>query len=140
MRIMYAEYGLLAWLIALIWFLAYWILGGVFFSVMAVLRLGSVRKVRFSCLFTILALGCAFGASLGGIRLAGDSIDACLVESASHAEAITAIFGCGFVGIFGAFFLGLVVLVAVGAILLMLSTTKSKPWIVLEEREERKKR
>lgn len=129
---MNADLGLFAWLIALIWFLVYWILGGVFFSVMAILRLGAVRKVRFSCLFTILALGCAAGSAWGGLRLANDAVSQCLVSSESRAEAITAIFGCGFVGIFSAFLIGLVVLVAVGSVMLRLSTTKTKPWIVLD--------
>lgn len=133
---MNADLGLLAWLIALIWFLVYWVLGGVFFSVMAVLRLGSVRKVRFSCLFTLLALGCASGAAWGGIRLAGDAVNACLLSSESKAEAVTAIFGCGFVGIFSAFLLGLIALVGVGAVILKLSTTKSKPWINFDQSDD----
>lgn len=130
------DLGLFAWLIALIWFLVYWILGGVFFSVMALLRLGAVRKVRFSCLFTILALGCAAGAAWGGIRLADDAVSQCLISSESKAEAITAILGCGFVGIFSAFLLGLIVLVAVGSVFLKISIAESKPWIILEEPDE----
>ena len=100
---------------------------------MAVLKRGSVRKVRFSCLFTILALGCAAGAAWGGLRLANDAVSQCLVSSESKAEAITAIFGCGFVGIFSAFLVGMIVLVAVGTLFLKLSTTKTKPWITFEE-------
>ncbi len=130
---MNADLGLFAWLVALIWFLLYWILGGVFFAAMAVLKMGSVRKVRFSCLFTILALGCAGGAAWGGLRMADDAVSRCLVSSESKAEAITAIFGCGFVGIFSAFLIGMIVLVAVGTLFLKLSTTKTKPWIVFEE-------
>jgi hypothetical protein len=133
---MTADLGLFAWIVALIWFLAYWILGGVFFSVAALLRPGGVRKVRFSCLFTILALGCASGAAWGGIRFADDAVDACLVSSESTAEAMTSIFGCGFVGIFGAFLAGIVVLLSVGFVLLKLSTTKTAPWIVLEREDE----
>lgn len=126
---MNAELGLFAWLVALIWFLVYWILGGVFFAAMAVLRMGSVRKVRFSCLFTILALGCASGASWGGLRLANEAVGRCLISSESKAEAITAIFGCGFVGIFSAFLIGMIVLVAAGSFFLRISTTKTRPWI-----------
>jgi len=132
---MNADLGLFAWLIALIWFLAYWILGGVFFSVMALLRLGAVRKVRFSCLFTILALGCAAGAAWGGIGLADDAVSRCLISSESKAEAITAIFGCGFVGIFSAFLIGLIVLIAFGSVFLKISTAETKPWIILENDE-----
>ena len=130
---MNADLGLFAWLIALIWFLVYWVLGGVFFAAMAVLKMGSVRKVRFSCLFTILALGCASGAAWGGIRLANDAVRECLVSSETKAEVITAIFGCGFVGIFSTFLIGMIILVAGGSLLLKLSTTKTKPWIVFED-------
>ena len=134
---MESELGLFAWLIALIWFLVYWVLGGVFFPVMALLRLVTIRKVRFSCLFTILALGCASGAAWGGIRLADEAVSHCLVDSETKAEAITAIFGCGFVGIFSAFLLGLIVLVSIGSILLRISTTETRPWINLDEAEEK---
>jgi hypothetical protein len=130
---MQADLGLFVWLLALIWFLLYWILGGVFFSMMALLRLGAVRKVRFSCLFTMLALGCAAGASSAGMRLSNDAVRQCLVVSESRAEAITSILGCGFVGILSGFILGLVVLLAVGSVLLKLSTMKTRPWIVLED-------
>lgn len=133
---MNTDLGLLAWLLALIWFLAYWVLGGVFFAVMAVLRFGSVRKVRFSCLFTILALGSAAGAAWGGLVMAADAVNACLLTSETKAEAVTAIFGCGFVGIFSAFGLGLAVIIGVGSLLLKISTTKTKPWINLEEQDE----
>jgi hypothetical protein len=129
---MSTDLGLMAWLISFIWFMVYWILGGVFFSIMAVLRLGGVRKVRFSCLFTV----CAAGAGWGGMRLASDAVEDCLVSSESQAEAVTAVFGCGFVGIFSAFLLGLIVLIGLGSLLLKISTVKTKPWIVLEEKEE----
>lgn len=133
---MNADLGLLAWLVALIWFLVYWILGGVFFAVMAVLRLGAVRKVRFSCLFSILALGCASGAAWGGLTMADAAVTECLIAAETKAEAITAIFGCGFVGIFSAFFVGLIVLIGIGSLLLVLSTAKTRPWIVLEEKNQ----
>lgn len=123
--------GSFVWFVALIWFLVYWILGGVFFSLMAVLKMGTVRKVRFSCLFTILSFVSAVGAAWGGFKLANEGVQGCLQDASTKAEIITAIFGCGFVGIFSAFALGLIVLISVGAVCLKLSTTKSKPWIDL---------
>ncbi len=130
------DLGLFVWFIALIWFLVYWILGGVFFSLMAVLKMGSVRKVRFSCLFTILSLGCASAAAWGGFKMANEGVQSCLQEAATKAEIITAIFGCGFVGIFSAFTLGLIVLISLGSVCLKLSTTKTRPWIDLSETKD----
>ena len=54
-------------LLSIFWFLAYWVLGGVFFAVITILRLGKIRMVRFSCLFTILALLLGVSASYFGI-------------------------------------------------------------------------
>ncbi len=122
--------------LSILWFLIYWILGGVFFAVLTLLRLGRVRKARFSCLFSLLALGCGIGASYWGLQTGRSSIEACVASAESRIEMITAVFGCGFAGVFGAFLLGAAVLVLGGFVLMLLSKSKSKPWIILEEPDE----
>ncbi len=120
-------------LLAFLWFLAYWILGGVFFAVVALTRIGRLHKVTFSCLFSLLALACGIGASFGGLRYAGNEVVRCLALADSRAEALTAIFGCGFAGVFGAFLLGAAVLVLGGFISLFLASAKSAPLEAIQE-------
>lgn len=130
---MQSDLVLFTWLLALIWFLAYWILGGVFFSLVSLAWLGAVHKVRFSCLFTLLSAVAAWTAARGGMSFARDAVTACLRATDTKAEGISAILGCGFGGIFGSFFLGAVAVAAIGLLLMRLSVAKSKPWIVLEQ-------
>ncbi len=129
-------------ILGLLWFLVYWILGGVFFALVAILRLGRVRKVRFSCLFSILAFFTGAISAFYGVQFGKDSIRECVVNAKTQAEVITAIFGCGFAGIFGVFLIGAAVLVLGGFLLMAISKSKTKPWIVFDQDEaevERKK-
>ncbi len=119
-----------------LWFLFYWILGGVLFALVAILRLGRVRKVRFSCLFSFWSLLCGAGAAWGGVKLAQDSITSCYLLAQTKAEVLTAFFGCGFAGVFGAFLLGAAVLTLGGFLIMEISKNKNAPWITLEDHSD----
>ncbi|MFC1787762.1 hypothetical protein ACFLZY_00910 [Patescibacteria group bacterium] len=133
---MMSDLTLFTWFLALIWFIFYWIFGGVFFAVMALLRLGRVRKVRFSCLFSVLTVIVAFGTAFSGMNLARDAQTKCLLQAENKAEIITAIFGCGAAGVFGTFLLGAAVLILGGFLIMALSKSHSKPWITFDHEEE----
>ncbi len=120
-------------ILSIISFFAYWVLGGVFFSLVALLRLGRVRKVRFSCLFSLLALASGIGSSLIGVRYAQGSLTACLLDSTNDAEQIVALVGCGSVAILGTLLIGAAVVVLGGFLIMYLSRTDSEPWIRLDE-------
>lgn len=135
--IMEREFLTFAAFLAILWFLAYWILGGVFFALVTIMQLRRVRKVTFSCLFTLLAGACATAASWFGIKMAHENIGRCLVLADTRAEAVSAIFGCGFVGIFGTFLIGAAVLVAVGFIIYALASSSTKSWFEGEWLEEK---
>ncbi len=122
--------------LAIIWFLFYWVFGGVFFAIIAILRLGRVRKVRFSCLFTLISVAFATGASYIGVHSAEQSIRACTVDVASKAKTIIAVIGCGFGAIMGSFLIGIVLLILCGFILMSLSKSKTKPWFLLHQTEQ----
>lgn len=53
--------------ISLLWFILYWIAGGVVFAVVAVTRLLRMKKAQFSCLFTIASAAAAYGATTTGL-------------------------------------------------------------------------
>ncbi len=126
--------------LAILWFLVYWVLGGVFFAVIAILRLGRIKKVRFSCLFSILAFVCGVAASVLGLSYSQEAVDSCLVEATTRAEVVTSVFACGFAGVFGAFMLGAAVLALGGFIIMALSKSHTKPWLVLHDEEEEEAR
>lgn len=125
--------------LTILWFLVYWILGGVFFAVVALLRLGRVRKVRFSCLFTLWVLAVAIGVAFKGIEYSEDAISKCIADASSRTEIIAAVFGCGFSGVLGAFLIGAFAVTAGGFLIFAISRTKSRPWIVLEGEEKPEK-
>ena len=118
--------------LGLLWFLVYWILGGVFFALVAIMRLGRVRKVRFSCLFSVWSAACAFGSAWLGIFLVDEVIAECVANSDTSTEMVSAVFGCGFVSVFGFFLLGAALLVLGGFVIMALSKSKTKPWFDLE--------
>lgn len=121
--------------LSILWFFVYWILGGVFFAVMAILRLGRVRKVRFSCLFTVLAALCATSAAYFGVQFAETAIRSCTVSATTSVQTKVAIIGCGFGSIMGAFFLGVLMLTIFGFLIMTISKSKAKPWIILDQEE-----
>lgn len=121
--------------LSILWFIVYWILGGVFFATLTILKLGRVRKVRFSCLFTILAAVCGTSASYYGMKLGEESILECAKTASGYTETISAIFGCGFSAILGTFLIGSAVLTFGGLFIMALSKSKSKPWITFSEEE-----
>ncbi len=55
--------------LSILWFVIYWILGGVVFSLIAAARSMHMKKARFSCLFTLGAAATAFGAAYAGMIL-----------------------------------------------------------------------
>ncbi len=123
--------------LSILWFLVYWILGGVFFAVIAILRLGRVRKARFSCLFSLWALLIGVGTAFKGLEYSDHAIRLCLNGVTTRAQVVSAIFGCGFAGVFGAFLLGALAMTIGGFLIFGISRSKSKPWIVLDTDLER---
>lgn len=121
--------------LSILWFVVYWVLGGVFFAVVTMVRLGRLRKVRFSCLFTILSLVIGVGAAYTGLAGSRNAVRDCLAEAVSNAEKMTAVFGCGAASIFGMFLLGALVLTIGGFLIMAISKSKSQPWIVLDHDE-----
>lgn len=132
---MVTELNFLSILLGILWFFAFWIFGGVFFSVVALLRLGRIKKVRFSCLFTIWTAICATVASYYGVKIAGQAISVCLKEATTRTEIIASVFTCGFWGIFGTGAGAFATLLAGGLVIMFLSRAQSKEWIVLDNEE-----
>lgn len=121
--------------LSILWFVVYWVLGGVFFAVVTMMRLGRLRKVRFSCLFSILSLIVGIGVAYSGIKGSQEAVSDCLGEAVTNAQKMTAVLGCGAASVFGMFLLGALVLTIGGFLIMAVSKSKSQPWIVLDHEE-----
>ena len=128
---MLPHWQMFSWLISLVWFLLYWILGGVFFSLVALLRLGRVRKVRFSCLFTLLCAIVASGASWLGLRASAGAVAGCVVDAGGRLGSRLAMFSCGFATMLGAFLIGAGIVVIIGFLCMALSRPSTPSWIAM---------
>lgn len=124
--------------LAVCWFLVYWIIGGVFFACVALLKLKKIHKVRFSCFFSLSSALCAAGAVWLGFRLAGEGARVRLSgETSIIKEVPGTIFSCGFLHFLISMLIGLVVLVILGFGILKLSARKDRGWLtVFAERLE----
>ena len=120
-------------LLSLSWFILYWILGGVVFSLIAAAQSMHLKKARFSCLFTVGAVAAAFGAAYSGIILArphglrcpDELVSRGTLQGAEH-FSIQSIFMCDFRAVLmgGAMFFML--LLAIGTVSLILSRTEKQ--------------
>ena len=116
-------------LITAFWFPIYWIFGGVFFATITFLRVIKLRKVRFSCLFTITSLLTAFGAAYLGMFLGEKEITACLTDVEGFVNFLSAVIGCGIFSFFLAGIAGFIILLLLGMIILMLSRAANQSWV-----------
>ncbi len=116
------------------WAFLYWIFGGVFFSIVAILWVGRVRRTRFGCLFSLSAIGMGVLAAWSGLRFARPEIRACLPVMNAEIPLVAwqrwiEQFACGIVGLLGAFLIGFLLLLLVGAMLLIVSKSTTTTWV-----------
>lgn len=118
-----------SWTLALTWFVIFWLVGGVFFAIISVMRTAKLRKAHFSCLFTLSTLLAACGAAYGGLYLGQGQIETCMVEAQDYFDALAAVYGCGVLELFAAAGLAFLALVFVGFILLFICRPKNDSWV-----------
>jgi hypothetical protein len=119
-------------LLTLLWFVLFWIIGGVIFATIGLVRFLRVNKNRFSCLFTFFSLAAAFGAAWTGIAATNmPGPHACLVrQGLDHlplTQILPSLFNCSYNEVLSAAGLWFLFLLAVGIILLLISRTPEKP-------------
>ncbi|MCH8049504.1 hypothetical protein IH979_02220 [Patescibacteria group bacterium] len=117
------------WLLALFWFPIYWIIGSVVFAIVTIIRVIKLRKARFSCLFTTLSGGAAYGAAYVGLRLGEEEIAGCFMEVEDFWGSLASIFACGVFSVFLAAGVGFLLLIIAGFILLYISRARNQSWV-----------
>lgn len=116
-------------LLAISWSLLYWVLGGVLFSIIALLKVGRIRRARFGCFFSSAAVGTGILAAWAGLKLSAPAISACELSDVDSLSRWVEQFACGIIGIVGSFFGGFVLLMVIGAGLMIISKSTTKRWI-----------
>ncbi len=106
------DHQAVTWMLFSLWFLVYWILGGVFFAVLSATRFMNPHKAMFSCLFTFGSIVAAYGATITGLSLAGKD---CSYQSLGE------VLSCNYIAIFSTGGLFLVVLLTLGMVALLVS-------------------
>ncbi|NBX48881.1 hypothetical protein EBT25_02885 [bacterium] len=101
------------------WFGAYWIGGGVIFSIISMTRFLHVHKARFSCFFTLLSMSAAYGAAWMGSQILAQS-SSCTERGETIGDAFQLIFLCGESGVFSSGILWFLLLMAVGLSMMLL--------------------
>lgn len=124
---MNAELGTLLVSLTVLWFLVYWIFGGVVFAIISLVRPGKMKRVRFSCLYSIFSAFIAYAAAKLGIIWASEATGG-LPPSGSLAEAFVVMGGLGFVGILLGLIAGFIVLFIGGWIIMLISRSKERSW------------
>ncbi len=115
-------------LLSFMWFFVYWIFGGIFFAIVSLLRLGRVRKARFSCLFSLASVVCAVGASYTGVVWGRATIESCGTAFDEEASSFLSAMSCGFANITSSFLIWSAVLIFLGLIIMTISKSKEHTW------------
>jgi len=123
--------------LSIILFFLYWLVGGVLFAIIALLRPSKIRKAQFSCLFTLACGGSAVGAAFVGTSIAQRPIARCLERTDGYFDSLAAVISCGVLPLTLAAIVGFIVLILVGLLLMLLSLSKNQSWIDERGPEER---
>lgn len=118
--------------LTLLWFVAFWIVGGIIFAVIGLVRFLKLNKNRFSCLFTFFSGVTAFAAAWMGIVTArAGSPRGCAIRESIKDPGVTKLlpnlFECSANDVLAAAGLWFIILLAVGIMLMFVSRTPERP-------------
>jgi len=116
-----------------VWFLAYWIFGSAFFVVIRIFGSRKIRRIQFSCTYSLLCLLTAYGASRTGLVLSGEGVEEAFQSLKLLSGATVDFFTAGFAGITLAGIIWFIITILIGFILLALARSKEKVWWSEEE-------
>ena len=117
----------LTMLLTIVWFVVFWLVAGVMFAVIALIRFVKLNKARFSCLFTILSFVTAYGAAWMGVMAAVKGSSRCLARIDALYEAIPGTFVCAPQPVIFSAFLWFIFLLALGIGLMFFSRLADRP-------------
>jgi NAD/NADP transhydrogenase beta subunit len=123
--------------LSIILFLLYWLVGGVFFAIIALFRSSKIRKAQFSCLFTLASIGWAVAATIVGTQIGGRAIRQCLRQADGYFSSLASVISCGVLPLTFAALVGFLGLIFMGLLLLVLSRSRNQSWVDERAPDER---
>jgi predicted permease len=111
----------------LLWFVLYWIVAGVIFAIIGLVRFMRINTARFSCLFTLMSFATAYAAAWTGYVAAARTNARCLAEVNAPYEAIPGLFRCATTIMVSNAILWFIVLLAIGIALMFISRLPDRP-------------
>ncbi len=122
-----ADFAHLTWILALTWFILFWVVGGMLFAVVALTRFLKVKKAQFSCLFTLASVAAAYGAATTGMMTGEPRALRCIGGAAGAFDIGKAFVDCSLREIFLAGSAWFALLILVSILLMLLSQREAKP-------------
>lgn len=117
--------------LALLWFVLFWVIGGVIFAIVGLVRFLRLNKNRFSCLFTVLSAVTGFGAAWMGLLAARAKDTTGCLDSSTSFTGITHffpnLFACSSQEVLYSAGLWFLFLMAAGILLLFISRSPERP-------------
>ena len=124
---MEASPALITLAFTLLWFVLYWLLAGVLFAIVGLVRFMRINTARFSCLFTVFSFASAYGAAWTGYVAASRQSPRCLADIQATYEAIPGLFRCAPTIMISNGVLWFIVLLALGIGLMFVSRLPDRP-------------
>ena len=115
--------------VSIILFLLFWLVGGVFFAIIALFRPAKLRKAQFSCLFSLSSLVLAIVAALFGTQLGAQEIEMCLMQADGYFASLAAVISCGVLPLTLVSLLAFMGLIALGFFFLLVSRSRNASWV-----------
>ena len=107
--------------LTLMWFVLYWLVAGVLFAIIGLVRFMRINTARFSCLFTLMSFATAYAAAWTGYVAAARTNGRCLAQIDAAYEVIPGLFRCSTTIMVSNGILWFIVLLAVGIALMFVS-------------------
>ena len=108
-------------LLTLMWFVIYWMLGGVMFAVVALVKFMRINKAQFSCLFAVSSGIAAYAAAWMGVAAAQNTSLACIAKIKTAYLIIPGLFRCASREVIATGILWFILLMATGIIIMFIS-------------------
>ena len=111
----------------LMWFVLYWLLAGVLFAIVGLVRFMRINTARFSCWFTLMSFATAYAAAWTGYVAAHRTNGQCLAKINATYEAIPGLFRCAPTIVLSNGVLWFIVLLALGIGLMFIARIPDRP-------------
>ncbi len=113
-------------ILSVLFFLAYWIVGGIIFAIRGLASSASMRRAMFSSLFTLLSLLLAILSGIVATVSANRLVTSCPIDAPTNLDLLSQTIACSSKAYMVVGLAGFVLTIVLGSILFSLSRAKPK--------------